>query len=62
MPAEVSEHVLVCANDPIPLGLIRRLELSGVSGYVIEPDADLAMRMQDAGLSVVTGEIDATET
>ena len=30
VPAEVVGHVLICANDPIPLGLIRRLELSGV--------------------------------
>ncbi len=62
VPAEVAGHVLICADDPIALGLIRRLELAGVPAYVIEPDPDLAMRMQDAGLPVVTGEIDAVET
>ncbi|NIO58378.1 MAG: potassium transporter TrkA, partial [Acidobacteria bacterium] len=62
MPAEVAGHVLICANDPIALGLLRRLELAGVPAYVIEPDADLAMRMKDAGLRVVTGEIDSVET
>ncbi len=62
VPAGVAGHVLICANDPIALGLIRRLALAGVPAYVIEPDADLAMRMQDAGLPVVTGEIDAAET
>ena len=61
-PPDVSDHVLICANDPIALGLLRRLELAGVPAYVIEPDPDLAMRMQDAGLPVLTGDIDAAET
>ena len=61
-PPDVSDHVLICANDPIALGLLRRLELAGVPTYVIEPDPDLAMRMQDAGLPVLTGDIDAAET
>ncbi len=62
VPASVSNHVLICANDPVALGLIRRLELAGVPAYVIEPDADLAVRMEDAGLPVCTGEIDAVDT
>jgi Trk K+ transport system NAD-binding subunit len=62
VPAEVEGHVLISANDAIARGLMRRLELAGVSAYVIEPDADVAMRLRDEGLSVVTGEIDAVET
>ncbi len=62
VPEEVSGHVLICVNDPIALRLIRRLKLAGVAAYVIEPEADLAMRMQDMGLPVVSGEIDAVET
>ena len=62
VPAEVVGHVLICTNDPIALGLIRRLELAGVPGYVIEPDADLAMHLQDSGVPVLSGEIDAVET
>jgi Trk K+ transport system NAD-binding subunit len=62
VPAQVAGHVLICANDAIALGLIRRLELARVPAYVIEPDADLAMRMQDAGLPVLVGEIDSVET
>jgi len=62
VPAEVEGHVLICANDPIAVGLIRRLALADTPAYVIEPDPDVAMRMQDAGLPVVTGEIDAVET
>jgi Trk K+ transport system NAD-binding subunit len=62
VPADVAGHVLICADDPIALGLIRRLKLAGVPAYVIEPDADLAVRMRDAGLPVFTGEIDAVGT
>jgi Trk K+ transport system NAD-binding subunit len=62
VPAEVEGHVLICANDPIALGLQRRLALAGVPAYVIEPDPDVALRMRDAGLPAVTGEIDAVET
>ena len=62
VPTEVRGHVLICANDPIALALIRRLELAGVPGYVVESDHELAMRMKEAGLPVLTGEIDSIET
>ncbi len=62
VPTEVRDHVLICANDPIALALIRRLELAGVPGYVVESDHELAMRMKEAGLPVLTGEIDSIET
>lgn len=62
VPAETAGHVLICANDPIALGLIRRLDLASVPAYVIEPDADRAMLMRNVGLPVVTGEIDAVDT
>ena len=62
VPEGLTGHVLICANDPIAPGLIRRLQLADVPVYVIEPDADLAMRMQDVGVPVFTGEIDSVET
>lgn len=62
LPATVSGHVLICTNDSIALGLIHRLALADVPAYLIEPDSDSAIRMQDAGLPVVVGEIDAVET
>jgi voltage-gated potassium channel len=62
VPEGVAGHVLICANDPIAPGLIRRLQLADVPVYVIEPDANLAMHMQDAGVPVFTGEIDSVET
>jgi Trk K+ transport system NAD-binding subunit len=62
VPAEVCDHVLICANDPIAFALIRRLELAGVPGYVVEDDPELAMRMKEAGMPVLTGEIDSIDT
>ncbi len=62
VPAEVSGHVLIAVNDPIALALINRLKLAGVKAYVIEPDAEIAIRMRDAGLPVVCGEFDAGAT
>ncbi len=62
VPANVSGHVLICANDPIALALVHRLAIAGVPAYVIEPDADQALRLRDAGLPVITGNIDACET
>lgn len=62
VPAHVSGHVLICADDPIAKGLIRRLSLSGVPAYLIEPDPERAMLLKDANVPVVTGEVDAVET
>ena len=62
VPEGLAGHVLICANDPIAPGLIRRLQLADVPVYVIEPDADLAMHMQDLGVPVFTGKIDSVET
>ncbi len=62
LPAHVSGHVLICTTDPIALALVRRLALAGIPAYVIEPDADAALRMRDAGLPVLNGEVDAVDT
>jgi voltage-gated potassium channel len=62
IPAHVKDHVLICADDPMTHGLIRRLKLAGVPAYLIEPDPDRAMSLQDDGVPIVTGEIDGIET
>ena len=62
VPKGLAGHVLICANDPITPGLIRHLQLADVPVYVIEPDAEVAMHMQDVGVPVFTGEIDSVET
>ncbi|MDH3206031.1 MAG: NAD-binding protein [Gemmatimonadota bacterium] len=62
VPDDVSGHVLICNDDPIAEGLVRRLEFVDIPAYIIEPDAEKAMAMHDAGLPVVTGEIDSVDT
>jgi Trk K+ transport system NAD-binding subunit len=62
VPPETQGHVLICVDDPIALELIRQLELVGVPAYLIEPDADRALQLEDARVPVITGEIDAVET
>ena len=62
VPADVSDHVIICANDPIATGLIGRLQVAGIPAYVIEPDPVTARQMHDEGCPVITGEIDATGT
>ena len=62
VPADVSEHVIICANDPIALGLMERLQMAGIPAYVIESDPVAARQMHEEGHPVITGEIDATGT
>ncbi|MEE9533074.1 MAG: potassium channel family protein, partial [Acidimicrobiia bacterium] len=62
VPEGLVDHVLICTNDPIAPGLIRRLQLADVPVYVIEPDADRAMHMQDVGVPVFMGDVDSVET
>jgi voltage-gated potassium channel len=62
VPAGTQGHVLVCVDDPIALELIRQLDVAGVPAYLIEPDADRALQLQEASVPVITGEIDSVET
>jgi Trk K+ transport system NAD-binding subunit len=62
VPDDVADHVLICSDDPISRALIRRLGVGGVSGYLIEPDPEAAMRMEDGGIPVVNGDIDSVDT
>ena len=61
-PADVSGHVIICANDPIATGLTERLRVAGIGALVIEPDPVAARQMHDEGHAVIAGEIDATDT
>ena len=62
LPAGLEGHVLICADDPLALGLIDQLHLAGVSAFLVEPDPERALQLQDAGVPVVTGEVDAVDT
>ena len=62
VPADTEGHVLICVDDPIAMELISHLELAGVPAFLIEPDPDRALQLEDARVPVITGEIDAVET
>lgn len=62
IPEEMRGHVVVAAADPLAGGLVRRLTLADVPLRIIEPDPDLALRLHEAGMPVLVGEVDAVET
>ena len=59
---DITDHVILCANDPTTSGLLRRLELADIPCFMIEPDPAVAMRMKEEGVPVLTGDIDSVET
>lgn len=62
LAADTRGHVVICSYDSIAPGLIERLRLLGVPYVVIEPDPAVAVRRHEAGVSVVTGDIDSRAT
>ena len=62
VPSDLSGHVIICANDPIALGLVERLRVANIPAFVIEPDPIVASRLHDEGQPVLTGEVDAIGT
>nr|AIE90982.1 trk system potassium uptake protein TrkA [uncultured marine thaumarchaeote AD1000_100_C06] len=62
VPSDLSGHVIICANDPIALGLTERLRVANIPAFVIEPDPIVASRMHDEGRPVLIGEVDALDT
>lgn len=65
-PREVQEdvtgHVIICNYDAIAPGLIERLTLYSIPYYLIEPDPAIAAHRHGEGLSVITGEVDSSDT
>ena len=62
VPDDVSGHVLIAVNDPIAMTLVNRLKVAGIKAFIIEPDPETAVRMRDAGIPVICGEVDAGKT
>jgi voltage-gated potassium channel len=62
VPDAMKGHVLICTNDPIAPGLLRRLRLAGIPAYLIERDPIVAMQMYDRGIPVIRAEIEAAES
>lgn len=62
VPKTTTDHVIICKWDDLARGLVERLRGVGIPYFVIEPDATAAASLVSAGVSVVTGEVDARET
>src|SRR5688572_31374845 len=62
VPRGTSGHVIITESDPVAIGLVERLEASGIPYYIIEPDPTKAARFVSDGLSIITGEIDSRAT
>ena len=59
---EIAGHVILCAYNTIAPGLITRLEQEEVPYFVLEPDPARAAELHLERVSVVTGDLDSTET
>src|SRR5690606_16874504 len=62
VPDEERGHVIICKLDDIAPGLINKLKVNRLPYYVLEPDPQRAAVLHREGFSVVTGEIDNSET
>lgn len=62
LPADVKGHVVICRQDSITNGLLRKLTVNRVPYCILEPDPVMAAQFREDGLSVVTGEIDDPAT
>lgn len=62
VPPHTRDHVIICTRDTISRGLIRKLKLSNIPYYVLEPDPVVAAHLASEDVSVVTGEIDGAST
>jgi Trk K+ transport system NAD-binding subunit len=59
---QMQGHVIICRNDSIARGLIRKLNFNRIPTYVLEPDPLVAAQLMGDELPIVTGEIDSRET
>lgn len=62
VPESVRGHVILCRYDDLALGLIERMRLHDVPYFVIEPDPEVAARMDEDGVSVVVGDRESQAT
>jgi Trk K+ transport system NAD-binding subunit len=62
LPEGTAGHVIICAEDPIALPLIRRLGLNEIPVVLVEPDPARALEWRDRGIPVLAGDVDAMGT
>jgi voltage-gated potassium channel len=62
LPPDTSGHVIICRQDSITNGLVRKLKVSNIPYCILEPDPTTAAQLREEGLSVVAGEVDDAHT
>ncbi|MDJ0850019.1 MAG: NAD-binding protein [Myxococcota bacterium] len=62
VPADLSDHVILCHYDDIAKGLIDRLDDQGIPYCVIEPDPARAAELKADGVRVVSRDVDGSAT
>lgn len=62
LSAQTQGHVIICKQDSLTNGLVRKLKVNGIPYCIIEPDVAVAARMREEGYSVVAGEVDDLRT
>ncbi len=55
-------HVVICRQDSITNGLVRKLQVNRIPYCILEADPVKAAKMREAGLQVVAGETDDPQT
>jgi voltage-gated potassium channel len=61
LPAETRGHVILTHHDAVSAALVERLEQFGYTYALLVADVDEALRLHDAGIRVVVGEVDDPE-
>ena len=62
VPEGMRDHVIIAEHDAIAAGLIERCVSEGIPYVVLEPDANRAGQLLDAGVAVLVGENDNRAT
>ncbi|MDX1439393.1 MAG: NAD-binding protein [Rubricoccaceae bacterium] len=62
IPPDTEGHVVICSYDTVAPGLIHRLNQESIPYFLIVEDPEEAANKHLDGISVLTGEVDSTET
>jgi voltage-gated potassium channel len=62
LPDDLAGHVILTRLDPMNEALIARLRAADKPYVLLEPDADEAVRLHDAGYRVAVGQLDDPQT
>lgn len=62
LPADTSDHVILCHHDPIAEGIIARLKRDDIPYVVLESDPRTAGDLVYDGINVMAGAVDSRDT